>query len=145
MTRIDAPVVSLADTSTDGGRGVFAGRNFRAGEVVETAPVIVLEIADTRRLRQTRLRTHDLDWQVQAKPADLSTAITTGYGGTYNHTDPASLRYRAGPAARTPVFTAVHDIGRDQQLTINYNARGGGHVWHDENGFMQENIRLITE
>jgi len=145
MTRIDAPAVNLADTPTDRGRSVFAGRDFRAGEVMETAPVIVLEIADTGRLRQTRLRTYDFDWQVLAKTADLSTPIAAGYGGMYNHADPASLCHRAGPAAMTPVFTAAHDIDRDQELTINYTTMGGGHVWHDENGFMQENIRLITD
>jgi|AP12_2_1047962.scaffolds.fasta_scaffold146351_1 uncharacterized protein len=145
MNRIDAPAVYLADTSTGRGRGVFAGRDFRAGEVVEIAPAIVLESADTLLLRQTLLRTYDFDWQVLAKTSDLTTAIVAGYGGIYNHADPASLRYHADPVAMTLIFRAVHDVDEDQELTINYNARGGGHVWHDNNWFMQENIRLITD
>ena len=145
MNRIDAPPVYLADTSTGRGRGVFAGRDFRAGEVVEIAPVIVLESADMLLLRQTLLRTYDFDWQVLAQTGSPTTAIAAGYGGMYNHADPATLRYRADPVAMALIFTAAHDIDRDQELTINYNARGGGHVWHDDNWFMQENIPLIAD
>jgi SET domain-containing protein len=43
------------------------------------------------------------------------------------------------------IFTAARDIDRDRELTINYNAREDGHLWHDDNWFIQENVPLITE
>jgi len=145
VTRIDAPAVYIADTLTDRGRGVFANRDFRAGEVFEIAPVIILDSTEALQLRQTLLRTYDFDWQVLAKTGCPGSAIAAGYGGMYNHAAPTSLRYHADTDAMTLIFTAVRDIDRDQELTINYNARGGGHVWHDNNWVLQENIRLVTD
>ena len=46
MNRIHPPDVYVADTLTGKGRGVFAGRDFREAEVVEVAPVIVIENGD---------------------------------------------------------------------------------------------------
>jgi len=68
MNRIHPPDVYVADTLTGKGRGVFAGRDFREAEVVEVAPVIVIENGATEILRQTILRTYDFDWQVLAGP-----------------------------------------------------------------------------
>jgi SET domain-containing protein len=141
MERIHSPDVYIADTRTGKGRGVFAGRDYRAGEVVEVAAVIVLEKEDIGLLRKTLLRTYDFDWQVLAKTKTPATAIAAGYGGMYNHADPANMIYRADPVAVTLIFTAVRDISREEQLTINYNARGGGHVWHDDNWFEREGIK----
>jgi SET domain-containing protein len=141
MNRIYSPDVYIADTLTDKGRGVFAGRDYRAGEVVEVAAVIVLENGDVALLGKTLLRTYDFDWQVLAKTKTPATAIAAGYGGMYNHADPANMIYRADPVAVTLIFTAVRDISRDEQLTINYNARGGGPVWHDDNWFESESIK----
>ncbi len=41
--KIGAAPVWVQDTGTPRGRGVFAARNFAVGEVVEHAPVLVLD------------------------------------------------------------------------------------------------------
>ena len=114
MNRILPPDIYIADTLTGKGRGVFAGRDYRAGEVVEIAPVIVLENGDIALLRKTLLRTYDFDWQVLANTNNPATAIAAGYGGMYNHADPANMNYRADPDAVTLIFTAVRDISREE-------------------------------
>ena len=63
----------------------------------------------------------------------------------YNHANPANMIYHADPVALTLVFTAARDINREEELTINYNARGGGPVWHDDNWFEREGISLIGD
>jgi hypothetical protein len=63
----------------------------------------------------------------------------------YNHANPANMIYRADPVALTLVFTAVRDINREEELTINYNARGGGSVWRDDNWFEREGISSIGD
>jgi len=145
MNRIHPPDVFVADTLTGKGRGVFAGRDFREAEVVEVAPVIVIENEATEILRQTLLRTYDFDWRVLARTQHQATAIAGGYGGMYNHSNPANMIYRADPTAGSLVFTAARDIGRDEELTINYNARGGGAVSHDDNWFRREGIHCIED
>jgi hypothetical protein len=101
----------------------------------------VVENGEVAALRKTLLRTYDFDWQVLAKTKNPSTAIAAGYGGMYNHADHANLRYHADAVAVTLIFTAVRDISRDEQLTVNYNAKGGGPVWHDDNWFEREGIK----
>jgi hypothetical protein len=145
MNRIQPPDVYVADTRTGKGRGVFAERDFRETEVVEVAPVIVIENGATEILRQTILRTYDFDWQVLAGTEHQATAIACGYGGMYNHANPANMSYRADPVALTLVFTAARDINREEELTINYNARGGSSVWHDDNWFEREGISSIGD
>ena len=143
MNRIHPPDVYIADTLTGTGRGVFAGRDFRKAEVVEVAPVIVIENGETEILRQTILRTYDFDWQVLAGTEHQATAIAGGYGSMYNHANSANMSYQADPVALTLVFTAARDINREEELTINYNARGGGPVWNDDNGVEREGISPI--
>jgi hypothetical protein len=63
----------------------------------------------------------------------------------YNHANPANMSYQADPVALTLVFTAARDINRGEELTINYNARGGGPVWHDDNWFEREGISSIGD
>ena len=145
MNCIVPPVLYIADTLTAKGRGVFAGRDYGAGEVVEIAPVIVLENEDVAALRNTLLRTYDFDWQVLAKTKSPTTAIAAGYGGMYNHADPANMSYHADTVVIALVFTAVRDISRQEQLTINYNARGGGAVWYDNNWFESEGIKQLGD
>jgi hypothetical protein len=145
MKRIHPPDVYVAETLTGKGRGVFAGRDFREAEVVEIAPVIVIENEAVELLRRTTLRTYDFDWQVLAKTGHPATAIASGYGSMYNHANPANMMYQADPLALTLVFTAARDVSREEELTINYNARGGGSVWHDDNWFVREGIRSIGD
>jgi hypothetical protein len=145
MNHIHSPDVYVADTLTGKGRGVFSGRDFRETEVVEVAPVIVIENGATEILRQTILRTYDFDWQVLAGTKHQATAIAGGYGSMYNHANPANMIYHADPVALTLVFTAARDINREEELTINYNARGGGSVWHDDNWFEREGISSIGD
>jgi SET domain-containing protein len=143
MNRIHPPDVYVDDTPTGKGRGVYAGRDFREGEVVEVAPVIVIENRESELLRHTLLRTYDFDWRVLARTETPATAIAGGYGGMYNHANPANMAYHADPVSLTLAFTAARDIDREEELTINYNARGGGPVWHEDNWFDREGIRLI--
>lgn len=145
MNHIPSPDIYIADTFTAKGRGVFAGRDYTVGEVVEVAPVIVLENEEVTALRKTRLRTYDFDWQVLANTKFPATAIAAGYGSMYNHADHANMSYHADPIALALVFTAVREISRQEQLTINYNARGGGSEWHDDNWFKSEAIKQLGD
>jgi hypothetical protein len=70
--------------------------------VVEIAPAIVLESADTLLLRQTLLRTYDFDWQVLAKTRDLTTAIAGGYGGMYTSRRPRHTALPCRSACHVP-------------------------------------------
>jgi uncharacterized protein len=135
------PTICIKDTGTPKGKGVFAQRQFEEGEVVEVAPILVLPdaFADLPQL----LKTYSFNWQVLAG-ADERVAIALGYGSLYNHANPANLRYTGDAKLRVMLYTAVRKIEVNEELTINYNTRGGGPVSESDHWFEKNSIQLIT-
>lgn len=116
-------------TGTTKGRGVFAPRDIDQGEVVELCPAIVIRVPFDdlpAELQQTVFC-----WGRLAR-TDESFAVALGYGGMYNHANPANLRYEAVPDCDGIRFTAARAIRSGEELTVNYEAEGGGHVCDDE-------------
>jgi len=122
---IPAPEIYLAQSDTGKGRGVFAARAFRAGEVVEYCPVILLSRPYSKLSRP--LQTVVFDWKTLGGHR-RACAVALGYGSIYNHADPANMTAAAWTSRRCLVFSAARDIKKGEELTINYNARGGGHT-----------------
>lgn len=52
-------------------------------------------------------------------------AIALGYGGIYNHANPANLRYAALEKAGCMQFVAARPIAADEEMTINFNSLNG--------------------
>ncbi|MDR7133911.1 hypothetical protein J2X06_001095 [Lysobacter niastensis] len=112
----------LKDTGTPKGRGVFASRPITEGEVVELCPALVL--TQLRALPRA-LRNYVYCWSKLAK-GPPSSALALGYGSMYNHDNPSNLRYEALPDTGCMRFIAVRHIEAHEELTINYEAEGGG-------------------
>jgi hypothetical protein len=139
---IEAPRLLVKDTGTGRGRGVFAGRAFTAGEIVETAPVLLLKLPFDRL--PELLKTYVFDWDMLAGIPGTH-AVALGFGSLYNHANPASMRYQADARACSIAYVAARDIGAGEELTINYNAQGGVAEWPDDNWFERFDIALIDE
>jgi len=133
--------VYIKDTGTIKGRGVFAGKAFSAGELVEACPVIVL----LRPLDELppRIKTIVFSWGSLTDTAP-SNALSLGYGSLYNHDNPANLRYEAVPDNEALHYIAVRDIKKDEELTVNYNAGGGAPSSDNDSWFKQRGIELLT-
>lgn len=138
----DAPRLVVKDTGTGRGRGVFAGRAFAAGEIVETAPVLLLKVPFDRL--PELLKTYVFDWEVLAGVPGTH-AVALGFGSLYNHANPANLCYRADARASRILYVAARGIDAGDELTINYNAQGGVAEWPDDNWFERFDIALINE
>ena len=110
--------VYVAETSTALGRGIFAGRDFAPGEVVERAPVILLDYP----MRELSLPVQRVvfNWSKLCDEPERY-ALVLGFGSIYNHADNPNLRYSADPAHQAMVYTAVRAIQRGEQLTVSYN------------------------
>jgi uncharacterized protein len=110
----------VKNTGNIKGRGVFAGRRFSIGELVEAAPVIVFEAGMMPRILANIL----YDWE-RHTGEPKARAIALGYGSLYNHDNPANLKYIVDGPASVIHFVALRDIVADEELTINYNHAGG--------------------
>ena len=108
----------IADTGTALGRGVFAPRGFSHGEVVEIAPVILLE--EPFRGLPLHVQRVVFNWGrgPDSKPIF---ALVLGCGSIYNHSDRPNLRYQADHERQAMIFTATRNIERGEQLTVSYD------------------------
>ena len=96
----------------DKGRGVFARRLIRKGEVIEKVPMLVLPIAESTDA--SILSTYCFAWGRD------TVGLALGYGSIYNHSFRPNARYDdVGP--QTKEFTALRDIQPGEEITVNYN------------------------
>ncbi|MGH2829920.1 MAG: SET domain-containing protein [Actinomycetota bacterium] len=99
------------------GRGVYATRRIRRGEVFEQSPVIVVPASQWRHLRQTILADYAFDWG----PSSRGAAVVLGYGSLYNHSRTPNARFDYRMAQGIYEFIALRDIARGEEICTNYN------------------------
>ena len=93
------------------GRGVFARCDIPEGTEIERVPVLVLPVDE---VHGTRLATHCFLWGTG------TVALPLGYGALYNHSYSPNAEYR-DLAPQMKRYVALRDIGRGEEITINYN------------------------
>lgn len=97
------------------GRGVFARRPIREGEVIEKVPILVVPAEELKRGAEwTSLGNYCFLWNRR------TVALALGYGSLYNHSYRPNARYD-DLGERTKVFTALRDIEPGEEITVNYN------------------------
>lgn len=109
-----APGLVVAPTPGKG-RGVFATRSFARGEVVETAPVLILPPGQDAQLDGTVLESYVFAWRD-------TVAIALGFGSIYNHSWESNLEYQKRFDEGLIEFVALRDIAAGEELTTNYTA-----------------------
>ena len=97
------------------GRGVFARRAIREGELIERVPVLVLPLEEIRDAEGwTGLAGYCFLW------GEGTVALALGYGSLYNHSFRPNARYDDEPQ-RAKLYSAIRDIKAGEEITINYN------------------------
>lgn len=97
------------------GRGVFAGRAFRTGEIIEVCPALVLPDG-TAEEALCGLQQYVFKWG----PAEDRLAIALGYGSLYNHSQDPNAAFQLRDARGEIVFRAVRAIAVGEQILIDY-------------------------
>ena len=98
------------------GRGVYARRDIRKGEVVEMCPTIDISTDDLVYLNETTLVTYlfycgdDLEQAV----------IALGFGSIYNHSYQPNAIYEIKPQKGVMSLVALRDISKDEEITVSY-------------------------
>jgi len=98
------------------GRGVFAGRRFRTGEVIEVCPVIPLPRGQTRACVGDLLDRYIFQWPRRGYPS----AVVLGLGSLYNHATDPNARYTPRTDADVMVFRAARPIAAGEQIFVDY-------------------------
>jgi SET domain-containing protein len=109
------------------GRGVFALRRIRKGEVIERVPMIVMTAKEFEdEVSGSSLSNYCFAWGRD------QVALALGYGSIYNHSYTPNARYEdVGP--QTKVFLALRAIEPGEEITVNYNGRPSSRskVWFE--------------
>jgi SET domain-containing protein len=99
------------------GRGVFARRLIRRGELIEKVPMLVLPVEEYHDgLGKTSLANYCFNWK------EGTVALALGYGSLYNHSYRPNARYD-DVWPQTKEFTALRDIEPGEEITVNYNGK----------------------
>jgi uncharacterized protein len=98
------------------GRGVFADRPYRAGEIIEICPVIPLTNAEANECSTTILDDYFFEWG----PRREAYALALGYGSLFNHCYDPNAVFKCRIRKLQIEFRARRPIARGEQITIDY-------------------------
>ncbi|MFC4559503.1 SET domain-containing protein [Virgibacillus kekensis] len=99
------------------GRGVFALRQFKKGELIESTPVIILPGFERRHIKKTKISEYFFNWEKNNE----SFAIALGYGSLYNHSYKPNAKFVNNLAKKTIDFYALTHIEEEEEIMVNYN------------------------
>lgn len=97
------------------GRGVFSTKHFLPGDLIERAPLIVIQPDDVRTLTNSIVERYWYEMD------DGGTAIGLGFTSLYNHSSRANAVYEAASSDNTVYIVAYREIKPGTEITINYN------------------------
>lgn len=98
------------------GKGVFASRDIGEGEIIEVAPILVLEFSDFIDTRWNLLFEYYF-WM------DDYVALALGFASMYNHSVNANCKYELDGEQKTITFTAIKNIKKDEEVYFNYTGK----------------------
>ncbi len=97
------------------GRGVFAAKQIKKGEVIEKCPVFVLPRKDYPIVKKTAMRNYYFMW------GKTTAAVCFGYGSLYNHSYQPNATYKKKIKDKVIEFVAIKGIKKGEEITVNYH------------------------
>ena len=99
------------------GRGVFAEKDFKQGEVIEVCPLLT-------DYKKNFVNSKIKDYTFKSKFKPDQEVIVFGMCSMYNHSDNFNVGHNQDP--ENMIFKAVRDIKKGEELYVNY----GGPYWN---------------
>lgn len=109
----DSKVIDPKNPEFKSGKGVFAGENIKKGELIEVAPILVLNFEDFIDTKWNKLLEYYF-WM------DDYVALALGFGSLYNHSKDPNAGYNLDRKKENITFTAIKDIKKDSEILFNY-------------------------
>lgn len=105
--------IEIKDTKKYG-RGVFATRLIKKGELIESAPAIIIPEKEWVNMKNSILSNYVFRWK-------RDKAIVLGYGLFYNHSYSPNAYYITNFDNISIDFYAKKDIYKGEEIRVNYN------------------------
>jgi SET domain-containing protein len=108
-------VIEVKNTS-EKGRGVFALRDFKSGEIIESCPIINISAKERKLVEKTIFDFYIYPWK-----STRSGALALGYGSIYNHSFSPNADWKQNFKTRSMIYRAIKSIKKGEEITVNYN------------------------
>ena len=95
------------------GRGVFATKTIRRGEVIEAAPSLLVPASDTKRIENSFLKHY-----IFQTDSGYDYVVATGYVAIANHDDHNNAEFHVSREVST--IKAVRTIRPGEEVTVDY-------------------------
>ena len=103
--------------STKGrGRGVYALKNFKEGDIIERCPVLNLTPKERQHCSKTMLNFYMYPWR-----STRSASIVLVYGSLYNHSYEPNADWKQNFHTNKMIYTSIKPIKKGEEILINYN------------------------
>ena len=102
--------------TTKKGRGVFALRDFKEGEIIEKCPIINITSKERKHCEKTVLNYYIYPWR-----STRSGSIVLGYGSIYNHSFNPNADWKQNFKEEVMTYRALKEIQKGDEITVNYN------------------------
>jgi SET domain-containing protein len=103
------------------GKGAFAKKDIKKETVIDVANVVLITNKDYRMIKKTNLYNYCYIWEdPNLKPA-FKNAVTLSISQFINHSYTPNLKYLYDYKNKAIEFSAVKDITKGEELTVNYN------------------------
>jgi SET domain-containing protein len=99
------------------GRGIYAARDIKKGELLEQSPVFISSRTERKYLKMTVIFDYCFNWGENYE----QTAIALGYGSIFNHSYTPNATFVNNLDNLTLDFYSIADIKEGEEITINYN------------------------
>lgn len=106
-----------------GGRGVFAKRDYKKGEILEVCPIIV------DNFRKCYDKIHDYDFNYHFDKEKKKSAVAMGYCAMYNHSDNNNVKWDVLNDQQMKI-KVIKDIKKGEEIFVSY----GSGYWESREG-----------
>lgn len=99
------------------GQGIFATRSFRAGEIIETAPLLTIASEQKQALAATSL----YSYYFLPDPGNGVIAVGLGFSSLYKHSHLPNATCGIHTKSRQLILRALRSVAPGEAISINYN------------------------
>lgn len=107
--------IEIKRTSSKG-LGVFALKDFKEGEIIESCPVLIFDTKGRKNLEKTILSHYIYPWR-----STRGAALVFGYGSIYNHSYSPNADWKQNFKTNSMIYRAIKNIIKGEEITVNYN------------------------
>lgn len=98
------------------GNGVFALRDFKKGELIESAPILTFTPKERKILEKTKLNYYVYPWR-----STRGACIALGFGCIYNHSYDPNADWKQNFKKQVMEYKALRNIKKGEEILVNYN------------------------